>query len=151
MVSGDNAGGSKLNTELNLVPFIDLLSSLVLFLLITAVWIQVASIPASVDSKGKRAVASSPADRLVIWVTAEGHEMSWPSRPASLPLPPRLPRNSAGYDLVKLGQLLSRIATSGKVPEVAVTGEDGVSYGVIVKTIDVVKSSGFPSVAVSVN
>jgi biopolymer transport protein TolR len=40
---GGGAGGGKrnVNSELNLVPFIDLLSTLICFLLITAVWQQI--------------------------------------------------------------------------------------------------------------
>ena len=40
-------GGKKsLDMELNLVPFIDLLSCLISFLLITAVWTQISAVPA---------------------------------------------------------------------------------------------------------
>ena len=38
---GMGGGRRSVNTELNLVPFIDLLSTLICFLLITAVWAQI--------------------------------------------------------------------------------------------------------------
>src|SRR6187431_1769591 len=47
-VSIDGGGGDRkkpLTAELNLVPYIDLLTCMVAFLLITAVWTQLASLP----------------------------------------------------------------------------------------------------------
>ena len=40
----NGSGGRKSNVELNLVPFIDLMSVCIIFLLITAVWTQVSMI-----------------------------------------------------------------------------------------------------------
>ncbi len=63
MSTGGMGGGGKknINVELNLVPFIDLLSTLICFLLITAVWQQI-----SVISTGTNQTTSSstpaPAD-----------------------------------------------------------------------------------------
>ena len=54
--------GDRLNTELNLVPFIDLLSSLVLFLLVTTIWMQVGTITVSADSQGKAAQPEAAKD-----------------------------------------------------------------------------------------
>src|SRR3954468_22863634 len=81
-------GDGGLNVELNLVPFIDLLSSLVLFLLLGAVWVQVAAINASVDTKGGRSVASpqGPVKRLAVHLSKRGYELTWPSgAPKNLP------------------------------------------------------------------
>ena len=46
--------GRKRNIELNLVPFIDLMSVLITFLLITAVWTQVSMIQIGSSLYGKR-------------------------------------------------------------------------------------------------
>ncbi len=62
-VSVGTGGGSSrrksLDAEINLVPFIDLLSMCICFLLITAVWIQVGSVQVK-QSHGTDAAASSP-------------------------------------------------------------------------------------------
>ena len=53
-VSIDGGGGNRkkpLNAELNLVPYIDLLTCMVAFLLITAVWTQLARL--KVDQRGE--------------------------------------------------------------------------------------------------
>src|SRR4029079_9548173 len=44
-------GGEKSNVELNIVPFIDLMSCLTAFLLVTAVWVNIAQITS--QRKGK--------------------------------------------------------------------------------------------------
>ncbi len=43
-IEGQNSGGRKQVVDLNLVPFIDLMSVCIIFLLITAVWTQVSMI-----------------------------------------------------------------------------------------------------------
>lgn len=44
-VEGKGGRGRKVNAELNLVPFIDLLSVCIVFLIATAVWIELSSMP----------------------------------------------------------------------------------------------------------
>jgi biopolymer transport protein ExbD len=59
----------ELNNELNLTPFIDLLSTLVCFLLISAVWVSVASMDLK-QSHGTEAAA--PRDAAEMDVTLDG-------------------------------------------------------------------------------
>jgi biopolymer transport protein ExbD len=48
---GTGGGKKSLNVELNIVPFIDLMSCLTAFLLVTAVWVNIAQI--NIQPKGK--------------------------------------------------------------------------------------------------
>src|ERR1044072_2563998 len=48
-----NSGGRKTNLELNIVPFIDLMSVCIIFLLLTAVWTQVSMIQIGSSIYGK--------------------------------------------------------------------------------------------------
>jgi biopolymer transport protein ExbD len=48
---GTGEGGKSVNVELNIVPFIDLMSCLTAFLLVTAVWVNIAQI--NIQPKGK--------------------------------------------------------------------------------------------------
>src|SRR6476469_2434783 len=48
---GTDGGGKSVNVELNIVPFIDLMSCLTAFLLVTAVWVNIAQI--NIQPKGK--------------------------------------------------------------------------------------------------
>ena len=143
---------SKLNVELNLVPFIDLLSSLVLFLLVTAVWLQVGTIPASVESTGKARFASNEETRLTVRLTPQGFQLSWPSAiSAKLKLPKTVAKVGNAFDLSKLEEALLLFPKSKTMPLAAVTSEDSVEYGLVVETIDTLKKSGFTSVALSTN
>src|SRR6185503_2229143 len=48
---GTGGGKGDVNVELNIVPFIDLMSCLTAFLLVTAVWVNIAQI--NIQPKGK--------------------------------------------------------------------------------------------------
>ena len=51
--TGGKSGKKPLNAELNLVPYIDLLTCMVAFLLITAVWTQLARLQAQQKGQGQ--------------------------------------------------------------------------------------------------
>jgi len=142
MASVTGQGGSnKLDTELNLVPFIDLLSSLVLFLLLTAAWQHVSAIPAGVASKGPNRAAITNEKRLEIRVAENGYSLKWP----------------AGFGLagfVSSGEQLRIVAAKAVAKGLraaSVTAGDGVPYGAVVQAIDFAKEAGVPMVALGVN
>ena len=63
-VSIDGGGGDRkkpLNADLNLVPYIDLLTCMVAFLLITAVWTQLARLKVGQRGPGTSEDVSRPA------------------------------------------------------------------------------------------
>jgi biopolymer transport protein ExbD len=62
MSAGNVGGGGKrsANAELNLVPYIDLLSTLICFLLLTAVWSQIASLDTEGTPPGTESASSDP-------------------------------------------------------------------------------------------
>jgi len=143
-------GDNKLNVELNLVPFIDLLSSLVLFLLVTAVWLQVGTIPAAVESNGKARFSSSEQNRLTIHLTPRGLDLSWPkSRRTSLTS--MIPTQGGTFNFQRLESVLNLYPKGSVVPLSAVTSEDGVEYGMVIETIDSLKKAGFTTVALGVD
>src|SRR5437879_12370466 len=74
-------GGKKaLDAQINLVPFIDLLSCCISFLLITAVWTQLARM--DVSQKGQGAAGSTdekppePTVTLTLFVNADGYQFA---------------------------------------------------------------------------
>lgn len=141
-------GSNKLDVELNLVPFIDLLSTLVLFLLVTAVWLQISALPASVRSKGKSVASQTNERRLTIQVTPNALQLGWPNRMKG-PLPKSIGKIRGDYDFSALSAALERAGKLAKLPAVAVSAVSGVSYGSVVQAIDAAKSGGAPSVALS--
>jgi len=50
----DNRSGRSVNVDVNIVPFIDLMSVLIIFLLVTAVWTQVSMIQIGSSIYGKK-------------------------------------------------------------------------------------------------
>lgn len=153
MASVSSGDGDKLNTELNLVPFIDLLSTLVLFLLISAVWLQISSIQGSVSVKGKRSVSNeAPEDRLMITVTPNGHELLWPANIAGKEtLPTNVAKVGPKYDFAQLKAVLQTAGKDKPLASAAVGAEDDVNYGLLIETIDTVKLAGVGSIVMSAN
>ncbi len=63
--AGDNKGGRRaVDAELNLIPFIDLLSTLILFLLLTVVWVQISQMSAFSQAGGETMVTHSDVSSL---------------------------------------------------------------------------------------
>ncbi|MGE4232987.1 MAG: biopolymer transporter ExbD [Bacteriovoracia bacterium] len=143
-VSVDGGGGNKLDVELNLVPFIDLLSTLTLFLLLTVVWVQIATIPASVDSKGGKSTMSATDDtNLQIHVTGSGVNLTWPGF-----LKGKFPNSISRGNLRSLNTTVAQ-AVKANLKVAAVSAEDGVEYGLVIEVIDMAKTAGVPTVALS--
>lgn len=61
---GKSGGRREVDAELNLIPFIDLLSVLILFLLMTAVWVQVSQMSAFSQAGGETTVSHSDVSSL---------------------------------------------------------------------------------------
>lgn len=141
--SEQGANGNKMDVELNLVPFIDLLSTLVLFLLLTVVWVQIAALPASVDSKGKSTVSEVDQSKLNVRVVQQGYQVTWPANIGRGDLPTSI-RN-----LDQLSRILASLVKAGKIPPASVSGDDGVDYGAVIQALDALKEAGLTMVALS--
>ena len=144
-MSGDS--GEKLNIELNLVPFIDLLSSLVLFLLLTAVWVQVSTINSQIEKKGSAASSAKKEDsQLSIRLTPMGFSLTWPAKLSILPSEITKSRGQFDYPALE-----ARIKEGRqKFPEItaSVNADDEVDYGEVIRTIDTGKQSGLATVGI---
>jgi len=150
-ISTENSSGKKIDVDLNLVPFIDLLSTLILFLLLTIVWTQVAAVPASVDSKGKAKTADVTPNKIIVTVTSSGLQVSWPQTLASHKLPQNF--NKIENIIPVLKKIVAEVKTQGKIQNkiysATVVGQDSVEYGTVIKALDAVKESGIVMVGLS--
>lgn len=139
------------SVDLNLVPFIDLMSVMITFLLITAVWTQVSMIKLGNSIYGKQ----------------NTDEM--PSPPPESDIPFRLDVKEAGYRVI-IGQKTYNIgkhqngdyderglkmqldkikrAYPDKVDAV-ITVEEHLKYDFLIRGMDVLLQSGFPAVSVA--
>jgi biopolymer transport protein ExbD len=147
----DNAKGRTANTELNLIPFIDVMSVLVTFLLITAVWSQVSMIQIGSSIYGKK---------------TENQEQATPPPLADIPLrldvkdfgfrlvigtdKLNIPKANAGYDVDSL--LLKLKAVKDKYPtktDAVITVDDDLAYENLILGMDTLLKGGFSSISVS--
>jgi biopolymer transport protein ExbD len=146
--SGDS--GRKRNIELNLVPFIDLMSVLITFLLITAVWTQVSMIQIGSSIYGKKSdtTPSTPpplSDVVVkVDVKAVGYILTVGKQVISLPLV------SGQYDDAGLIAQLQRVKQLYPEKQDAVIAvADEMPYEHLIKAMDNVLIAGFPSISVA--
>src|SRR3954451_9796464 len=107
-VSIDGGGGDRkkpLNADLNLVPYIDLLTCMVSFLLITAVWTQLARLEARQKGQGA-AGGETPPDKPMVNITVvvndEGFNLVVGQDQTAIP------KKGTEYDYEKLGAELKR-------------------------------------------
>jgi len=141
-------GGKKpLDASLNLVPFIDLLSCCISFLLITAVWTQLARM--DVAQKGQSSAGATdekPPENVVqltLFIDKDGYTFS-KSTGEQTPIP----KKGEEYDYVKLADTLKDAKTAyPDKTDIMVKSDDDVVYNNIIHTIDVVLSSKFPDVS----
>lgn len=134
----------ELNYEINLTPFIDLLSTIVCFLLISAVWVQIGS----VEVKQSKGTEAPPLKKLA-------YEMDLKFKSAKA-MTMALKRNGRRIRSFKIAAennekmlnkfnatlekwLESKQGKRGKIETALVTPKRGVSYGELVATLDVLR------------
>jgi biopolymer transport protein TolR len=148
MAQVDSGGGRKnTNVDVNLVPFIDLMSVLITFLLITAVWSQVSMIQLGSSIYGKK--------------TSEKQEPPPPMADIPLRLDVkdfgfRLIIGSEKYNFAKAGETAGLAAKlkeiKAKYPDkndAVITVDDAVAYEFLVLGMDTLLQAKFPSLSVS--
>jgi biopolymer transport protein TolR len=149
-VSVDTGGGKgkkSLDSSIPLVPFIDLLSCCIAFLLMTAVWTQVSKL--QVLSQGGQSDAPPPDQEnknidVRVIITERGFTLTAGGVV-------EIPKASGGYDIKTLRDKLKAIkATVGDTQRnITVASEDAVAYEDLVKVVDICNAEGFPDVTVA--
>jgi len=148
--AGPSGGGGKrsLDSELNLVPFIDLLSCCIAFLMIVATWTQLARINVAPTSEGPAAEEKIEEDplKLGITITSTGYVLT-DSSGAALQIARTGPEyNSAELDakLKTIRQSFAKEVTS----KVNLTSEDGIAYKHLIAVMDVCLQNEFTGISV---
>lgn len=136
-VSLPGGGGKRgLDFEINLVPFIDLLSCLISFLLITAVWTQLARIDVTQNTAKSSADSEPPEPKpqIKLLVDKDGYYIHLPTETG----PRRIARDAGGeYKFWELEEGLKQMRSVDKtVTQVQLGGEDDVPYKEMVKVLD---------------
>ncbi|WP_374001366.1 ExbD/TolR family protein [Bdellovibrio bacteriovorus] len=148
--SGDSSGRKK-NIELNLVPFIDLMSVLITFLLITAVWTQVSMIQIGSSLYGKKSdTQPSPTPPpnadvvLKVDVKEVGYVLTVGKQVISLPMV------NEQFDEAGLVAQLQRVKQlyPEKVDAI-VSVADVIPYEQLIKAMDNCLAAGFSAISVA--
>ncbi len=151
MAQIDDGDSRSANVELNLVPFIDLMSVCITFLLITAVWTQVSMISIGSSIYGKKREGDpelniDPKDNIVLRVDVvkKGHIVVFGTETFLVA------RKGEELDDQRLLQELSRIKE--RVPDkddAIITILDELPYDDLIRSMDQVLAAGFPQIGVA--
>ena len=143
-IGGSGHGGKKpVDSEIPLIPFIDLLLCCVMFLLVTAVWNRLGQLSTPLEAPGDPTALAHPPNDVVVTLrlTAAGFELG--STLGDHTEIPREPGLSALRDV-----LTARRAADRTDVEVALLADDGVTYDRVIEAIDTLADTGFDRVAV---
>ncbi|GAC1346681.1 MAG: hypothetical protein NVS2B9_19340 [Myxococcales bacterium] len=127
----------ELNAELNLVPFIDLLSCCIAFLLITAVWTQISALNvASSGGPPEEVQKQETTIDVKLLLTEKGYSLSMAG--AAVEIPKVAGKDGAqAFDRKVLADKLKTLKTT--LPEqsaITVQPEDAVAYDDLISTVD---------------
>lgn len=145
-VMASSKGGRKpLDAAINLVPFIDLLSCCISFLLITAVWVNLSQLPVRHGANGEGAEPPQPQVQLTLLVTPDAFILSRSSGEST-----RLDSRAGELDFVGLAAAVQKARRD--LPEqgsITVRSGDGIVYERLIKTIDLLRAEQFLDVNVT--
>ena len=142
--TGGSGGKKPLNAELNLVPYIDLLTCMVAFLLITAVWTQLARLQASQKGQGQAGEEQPPEQQvnIVVVVNQDGYNLVVGQDQTPIP------KKADQYDVEKLGTELKKVKDAHPDKnDVKVASEDQIKFEILVRTMDTVLTARFPDIS----
>ena len=142
--TGGKSGKKSVNADLNLVPYIDLLTCMVAFLLITAVWSQLARLEAHQKGQGQAGEDTPPEKvfKLVVLVNDSGFNLV-----ADQDQQP-IPKKGDSYDFEKLGDELKKIKdTHADKTDIQVASDDSIKFETLVKTMDTALTARFPDIS----
>jgi biopolymer transport protein ExbD len=154
--SAPGGGGKSANFELNLVPFIDLFSTLICFLLITAAWNNLEAVnagapPKSVDQRDQNDVPPEPPPdkpKVTLSVTLHPDRLEVAEDKETRPLPHR----AGNPDYAGLTETLRN--WRAKYPnrqDVVLASDNRAPYKHLVKLMDVFIDEKFPEVSITLN
>lgn len=172
MAPSQSGGRRSVDAEINLVPFIDLLCSLIAFLLMTAVWAQVASLEVQQTASSDAIADERETLGLRIFVMERGFKIAGKDTDIELPCAKdpcvertrqalatdlrvtgrEAPKASSGmvsfYDYAKLAALLGeKRSLFPNEREVYIDVADTVPYDDMIRTMDTCMAAGLTSIA----
>jgi biopolymer transport protein ExbD len=146
---GGHGGKKSVDHSIPLVPFIDLLLCCVMFLLVTAVWNQLARLNANQQQPGQPQMDTPPPEepqvKLILQVQNAGYVIATTAGDQT-----SIPKNGDAYDVEELiKKLKERRELEPNRKDITVAPEDGVQYVNVVKAMDVVVGEGYTTMSLS--
>ena len=146
---GGHGGKKSVDHSIPLVPFIDLLLCCVMFLLVTAVWNQLARINANQQQPGQPQMDTPPPEepqiKLILQVQNAGFVLATTAGDSTT-----IPKNGDAYDIEELvKKLKERRELEPNKKDITVAPEDGVRYEDVVKAMDTVVGEGYEAMSLS--
>jgi biopolymer transport protein ExbD len=146
-ISHEDAHGRKpVDVDLNLVPFIDVMSVLVAFLLLTAVWTNLAQInikPGGVGTESER--TEPPPVNLSVLVAEDGHWIGITSGQ-----PRKIDKIGDEYNYEALAEALQYYKKESGIfterDDVEIAAEDKVDYQSVITTMDTAVAREFKGI-----
>jgi biopolymer transport protein ExbD len=140
--TGKKRGGRRsLDAPVNLIPYIDLMTTIITFLMMTAVWIQVSALDVQADSLSTEVPVETTVQPKPISIVMDENGFVV-SEDGDNPQP--FAKIDGNYDLKSLSSKLEQLKAQSKtLAEVQIFSADAVKYDNIVKVIDVVAGLGF--------
>jgi biopolymer transport protein TolR len=148
-VEGGKGRGKGMMVDLNLVPFIDFMSCLIAFLMIAAVWTQIASLDVeqSIAPPDPNVVPPDPPPPPPLTVHIAASEM-FICRKVEEGV--HIPKVGETYDYVKLEELVNKDhETFPSEGMVVINTDDGVAYEEMIKVLDLTRKIGYPQTALA--
>ncbi|HMY57607.1 MAG TPA: biopolymer transporter ExbD [Pseudomonadota bacterium] len=147
VVSSGKGGRKSLDAAINLVPFIDLLSCCISFLLITAVWVNLGRIevkpPASRNDGTDQEIDTDA--KVTLTLSSSGVVISRSTGEET-----QLPRIAGQIDEAGLGRQLALLRSAlPKQHNMTLRAYDSVQYADLVKTMDLARGASFSSIEVT--
>lgn len=138
---GTHAGRKALDTQVLLVPFIDLLLCCVMFLLVTAVWNDLATIHIQqLVPGGAMDTPERLSMNLTLSVHTDGYELSSASGER---------QRIAHGDQATLQGALKGWQQLNESADLNVSSDDGVPYAALIDAVDLARGAGFQQLRIS--
>ena len=144
-----DTGGEGPNVDVNIVPFIDLMSVLITFLLLTAVWTQVSMIQIGSSIYGKKTeeTPAPPPDQadvvLKLEIRNNGYYLTVGSQSTNIPM-----LNGDFDEAALVTQLQKAKELHPNKTDSAIAMADDLPYERLIKGMDAMLKAGFPMISV---
>lgn len=146
--SGGGGGRKPVDVEINLVPFIDMMTCMVAFLLITAVWTNIAQInikPKGMSNTAEQQPPAEPPINLSVLVAQDSHWVGITTGDRR-----QIRKVGEDYDWKALDETIREFKEDKGIfnnrTDIEVAAEDGVNYQAIISTMDVAIVKGFTDI-----